>query len=102
MAGVNRPTIAGLQAQLEALRHNCNLVETERDALRVRCEGLGKSIAALREECDTMRAERDALLAQLRPSREVAKPAVVQISERRAAMQRAREEAMATGRYVKV
>lgn len=101
MASVNRPTLAGLQAELAALRHNCDLVETERDALRVKCEGLGKSIAALREECDTMRAERDALLTQQRPSRDE-KPVVAQISERRAAMQRAREEAMATGRYVKV
>lgn len=101
MASVNRPTLAGLQAELAALRHNCNLVETERDALRVRVEDLKLQACTLAVQYDELRAERDALLVQQRPSRDE-KPVVAQISERRAAMQRAREEAMATGRYVKV
>lgn len=102
MASVNRPTLAGLQAQVEALRHNLNLVETERDSLRMKVDDLKLQACACAAHCDELVAERDALLVQLRPSREVAKPVVAQISERRAAMQRAREEAMATGRYVKV
>lgn len=115
MASVNRPTIAGLQAQLEALRHNCNLVETERDALRMKLDSRTQDLVGLNEafsrittrldvaehQVRALREENDALLTQQRPSRDE-KPVVAQISERRAAMQRAREEAMATGRYVKV
>ena len=41
MASVNRPTLAGLQAELAALRHNCNLVETERDARALAALGCG-------------------------------------------------------------
>jgi len=112
MATVTAVTKAALQAQLEALRHNCNLVETERDALRVKLDarnqdlvGLNEAYSSLSARLDaaeqlirTLRAENNAVHTQQRPSRSAA----AQISERRAAMQRAREEAMATGRYVKV
>jgi len=138
MATVTAVTKAALQSQIEALRHNCNLIETERDALRaklatVECsrEALSNERNTLRAKLDarnqdliglneaysivttrldvaehlvqTLRAENNALHNEQRPSRsEVPSTPAAQISARRAAMQRAREEAMATGRYVKV
>ena len=35
-----RPTIASLRAELDSLRHNCNLIETERDSLRAELAAL--------------------------------------------------------------
>lgn len=109
MASVNRPTLAGLQAELAALRHNCNLVETERDALRVKLDSRTQELVGLNNAYAKLAGQFDELGAQLVELRGSAispvrstKPVVAQISERRAAMQRAREEAMATGRYVKV
>lgn len=35
-----RPTIAALRAELDSLRRNCNLIETERDSLRAEVAAL--------------------------------------------------------------
>lgn len=109
MASVNRPTLAGLQAQVEALRHNLNLVETERDSLRMKVNARTQELVGLNEAYAKLAGQFDELTGRLAELRGSAinpvrsnKPVAAIISERRAAMQRAREEAMATGRFVKV
>ncbi len=117
MATVNRPTLAGLQAMVEALRHNLDLAMTERDSARTQLVDRDAENVALRAKVDVLNAQLDAatakaheyevvltnvnvaeMIARMRPS----KPIDVQISDRRAAMQRAREEAMRSGRSAKV
>jgi len=118
MATVTAVTKAALQSQIEALRHNCNLIETERDALRAKLDSRTQELISLNEAFSRITTRLDAaerLVQTLRqegadretealrrPEPRPVRSASVQISERRAAMQRAREEAMATGRWVKV
>lgn len=118
MATVRAMTKTELQAKYEALLHNCNLVETERDALRVKLDSRTQELISLNEAYSRITTRLDVaehLVQALRqedadretealrrPEPPRTKPVAALISERRAAMQRAREEAMATGRYVKV
>jgi chromosome segregation ATPase len=111
MGSVNRPTLAGLQAQLEALRHNMNLVETERDSLRMKLDDrtndlvrLNDAYSVITTRLDVAERQVQSLRAELEAAQRPAASTVsaaAQISERRAAMRRAREEAMQTGRFVK-
>ncbi len=106
MATVTAVTKAALQSQLEALRHNCNLVETERDALRAKLDSRTQELIELNNAYAKLATQFDELsgrfAAATRPAISPVRSTAAQISERRAAMQRAREEAMATGRWVKV
>lgn len=119
MASVNRPTLAGLQAQVEALRHNLNLVEGERDSLRMKLDNRNADLERLNDAYSAVTTRLDVadhrvacLTNELHAARaelgvteklvgSMQRTAAVQISERRAAMQRAREEAMRSVRVSK-
>lgn len=81
-----RETLASLRAQVEALRHNLNLVETERDSLRA-------VIAAKLLDAPKARPTR----ACYTPP-----PATAEQLAFRARMAAARELAMSTGSIVRV
>lgn len=52
-----RPTIAALQAELAALRHNCEVLATERDSLRAEVEALSAKVRALNATIDAATAK---------------------------------------------
>jgi len=90
--------------QIEALRHNLNLVETERDSLRNHNLGLITAVAQLQHEVAQLKAAapapRTTKLAYVRPERSAEQRAAHDAYV--AALMAAKDLAIKTGRSVRV